>query len=51
MNKFSIDEIEIIEVNDLFNSERYIAVWTPDYGTWEPYVDKGHYLILGGVTQ
>ena len=33
---FSIDEIEIIEANLLFDDCKYVAVWTPDYGSWEP---------------
>ena len=34
--KFTIDEIEIIDCNILFNNEEYLAYFAPDYGTWEP---------------
>ena len=39
ISKFSIDEIEIIEVNCLFDDSKYLAVWTPDYGTWEAWLE------------
>ena len=34
--KFSIDEIEIIDCNQLLNDEEYVAWFVPEYGTWEP---------------